>query len=79
MKPFVTVLALLIGAAPVLAQETESQPGTTPAFSPVTWERLLNAADEPHNWLMHSGTLDSQHFSRLDQVHNRNVGDLELK
>ena len=79
MKPFVTVLALLIGAAPVLAQETESQPGTTPSFSPVTWERLLNAADEPHNWLMYSGTLDSQHFSGLDQVHNRNVGDLELK
>ena len=29
---------------------------TAPAFSPVTWERLLNAADEPENWLMYSGT-----------------------
>jgi alcohol dehydrogenase (cytochrome c) len=28
---------------------------------------------------MYSGTLDSQHFSGLDQVHNRNVSDLELK
>jgi alcohol dehydrogenase (cytochrome c) len=28
---------------------------------------------------MYSGTLDSQRYSRLDQVNNRNVGELELK
>ena len=28
---------------------------------------------------MYSGTLDSQRFSGLDQIHNRNVGELELK
>ena len=39
----------------------------------------MNAADEPHNWLMYSGTLDSKRFSRLDQIHNRNVAGLELK
>ena len=50
-----------------------------PSLSPVTWERLLNAADEPQNWLMYSGTLDSQRFSRLDQVDKANVGELELK
>ena len=53
--------------------------GMNPVFSPVTWERLLNASDEPENWLMYSGTLDSQRFSKLDQVHNRNVGRLTLK
>jgi alcohol dehydrogenase (cytochrome c) len=53
--------------------------GMSPVFSPVTWERLLNASDEPENWLMYSGTLDSQRFSKLDQVHNRNVGRLTLK
>jgi len=73
------ILALLIGAQPVFWQQSESQPGATASFSPVTWERLLNAADEPENWLMYSGTLDSQRFSRLDQIHNRNVGELELK
>ena len=41
------VLAVLICAAPVLAQPSESQSGAAPSFSPVTWERLLNAADEP--------------------------------
>ncbi len=52
---------------------------TTPAFSPVTWERLVNAADEPENWLMYSGTLDSQRFSGLDQINTSNVSGLELK
>ena len=79
MKGLVIAIAALICAAPVLAQPSESQSGAAPSFSPVTWERLLNAADEPENWLMYSGTLDSQRFSRLDQIHNRNVGELELK
>ena len=48
-----------------------------PSLSPVTWERLVNAANEPHNWLMYSGTLDSQRFSRLDQIQKRNVSDLK--
>jgi len=71
MQRLAIVIALCIvgaGITPAAAQETESQPGATPSFSPVTWERLLNAADEPENWLMYSGTLDSQHFSGLDQV-----------
>ena len=79
MKWLVVTITVLVCAAPVLAQPSESQPGASPSFSPVTWERLLNAADEPENWLMYSGTLDSQRFSGLDQVHNRNVGGLELK
>ena len=78
MKRFPIVVALLIGAAVQLVggQDTGR---TAASFSPVTWERLLNAAEEPHNWLMYSGTLDSQRYSRLDQVHNRNVSGLELK
>ncbi|MEE2792293.1 MAG: PQQ-dependent dehydrogenase, methanol/ethanol family [Acidobacteriota bacterium] len=79
MKRLPIILALLMAAAPTRGQESESQSGITSSFSPVTWERLLNAADEPENWLMYSGTLDSQHYSGLDQVHNRNVGELELK
>ena len=79
MTRCVIAIALLVGAQPVFGQQSESQSGAAPSFSPVTWERLVNAADEPHNWLMYSGTLDSQHFSGLDQIHNRNVGELELK
>ena len=79
MTRCVIAIALLVGAQPVFGQQSESQSGAAPSFSPVTWERLVNAADEPENWLMYSGTLDSQHFSGLDQIHNRNVGELELK
>ena len=80
MKRLSIVVALLASVQLVVGQEPSSNAGNmTPAFSPVTWERLVNAADEPENWLMYSGTLDSQRFSRLDQIHNRNVGNLELK
>ena len=76
-----TVLVTLFGLMQVQAAGAQSGDGADAAssFSPVTWERLLNAADEPENWLMYSGTLDSQRYSRLDQIHNRNVGELELK
>ena len=80
MKRLAIVVALLASVQLVAGQEPSSNSGSmTPAFSPVTWERLLNAADEPQNWLMYSGTLDSQRHSRLAEIHNRNVGGLELK
>ena len=81
MKRFAMVVALLASAQvfAAQAQTSESTGGMAPSFTPVTWERLLNAADEPENWLMYSGTIDSQRFSGLDQIHNRNVGELELK
>ena len=76
---------VLLPAPPASAQEGPAQE-TPPAsgaglaeLAPVTWERLVAAADEPHNWLMYSGTLDSQRFSRLDQVDRESVADLELK
>jgi len=72
---------LLASVGPVLAQSAALNGGNDGAqmFSPVTWERLVNAADEPHNWLMYNGTLDSQRFSRLDQIDTENVGGLVLK
>ena len=79
MKRLACVVALLASVQLVTGQEQSSPNQMTAAFSPVTWERLLNAADEPHNWLMYSGTFDSQRHSRLDQIHNRNVGGLTLK
>ena len=87
MKRLAIVLALSVlgsfglGSFGVATGQDQST-GTgsaTPAFAPVTWERLVNAADEPQNWLMYSGTFDSRRYSTLDQVHNRNVRRLELK
>ncbi len=45
----------------------------------VTFERLLNAADEPQNWLTYSGGYQSQRHTRLDQITADNVSDLELQ
>ena len=66
-------------ALPLQAQEDPFQTVITPAFSPVTWERLVNAQSEPENWMMYSGTLDSQRYSRLDQINTGNVTELEMK
>ncbi|MED5412856.1 MAG: PQQ-dependent dehydrogenase, methanol/ethanol family [Pseudomonadota bacterium] len=76
-----TLCALAITAvtAQVSAQEQEFQTVMTPAFSPITWERLVNAKNEPQNWLMYNGTLDAQRHSLLDEVNVNNVDELELK
>ena len=71
----ITVVVGLVASVQLVTGQAQ----TGPSFSPVTWERLLNAADEPENWLLYSGTLDSQRFSRLDQIHGGNVAELELK
>ena len=45
----------------------------------VTTDRLLNAAKEPHNWLMYSGTYSSHRHTTLDQITPANVRNLEVK
>ena len=79
MKWLAVAVALFALVPPASAQEPPAAGPDSPAFSPVTWERLLAAADEPRNWLMYSGTFDSKRYSGLDQVHTGNVADLELK
>jgi alcohol dehydrogenase (cytochrome c) len=49
------------------------------AQAQVSFERLLNAGSEPHNWLTYSGTYASQRHTTLSQIRPSNVGDLELK
>ena len=73
----IVVVTAITAIQPATAQEAAAG-SSVPLLSPVTWERLVNAADEPHNWLMYSGTLSSQRFSRLDQITNKNVAQLEL-
>jgi len=82
MKGLFLILALVAPVSPGMGQEPARPLRKTeamPSLEPVTWERLRNAAEEPQNWLMYSGTLDSQRFSRLDQVRRENVSELELK
>ena len=66
-----------IAVGPTRAQ-TQAGQREAPAFAPVTAERLLNAEDEPHNWLMYSGNYMAQRYTRLDQIDRRNVAGLEI-
>jgi len=48
-----------------------------PAQAP--FERLLQAAREPQNWLTYNGSFQNAHYSALDQITPRNVANLDLK
>src|SRR5262245_59254804 len=48
-------------------------------FAQVSTNRLVNAAQEPQNWLMYSGNYSSTRYSRLDKITPENVKTLELK
>ena len=78
-----SVLAFLLvgGLAPAEAQSSQSDEssGPTPAFTPVSYDRLLNASEEPGNWLMYSGNFSSQRHSALDQVDVQNADRLRVK
>src|SRR5688572_12069134 len=44
-----------------------------PVAKGVTYERILNARSEPHNWLTYYGAYDGQRYSPLDQINRDNV------
>ncbi len=48
------------------------------AQAPITYERLLNAAKEPHNWLTYGGDYSSNRHSPLTQITPANVKSLNL-
>jgi alcohol dehydrogenase (cytochrome c) len=45
----------------------------------VSYDRLRRAASEPRNWLIYSGTYNSQRYSLLNQITPANVANLEHK
>jgi alcohol dehydrogenase (cytochrome c) len=47
-----------------------------PVTKGVTYDRILNARDEPHNWLTYYGAYDANRYSPLDQINASNVGQL---
>ncbi len=68
-----TAVCLVVGLTLVAPGSTFAQE------TGLTFERLLNAEAEPHNWLTYSGGYDSQRHTTLDQIDPANVTDLELK
>jgi alcohol dehydrogenase (cytochrome c) len=61
----VTTAAILLMACAVHAQ--------------VTFERLVNAAKEPQNWMTYSGDYSGKRFTRLDQINRTDVSRLTAK
>jgi alcohol dehydrogenase (cytochrome c) len=47
--------------------------------TPVPFERILRAQQEPHNWLTYSGNYNGQRHSPLTQITPANAADLTLK
>jgi alcohol dehydrogenase (cytochrome c) len=45
----------------------------------VSFDRIVNAGKEPHNWLTYSGNMMSQRYSPLAQLTPQNVKNLEQK
>jgi len=50
-----------------------------PAYAQISYERILQAENEPESWLTYNGSYMSQRYSRLTQIDQENVGDLELR
>ena len=50
-----------------------------PVHSQISYERILQAEAEPESWLTYNGSYMSQRYSRLTQIDQENVGDLELR
>jgi alcohol dehydrogenase (cytochrome c) len=49
-----------------------------PVAQSVTFERLVRAREEPHNWLTYYGAYDGQRYSALAQIDASNVRDLKV-
>ena len=44
-----------------------------PVVAGVTYERILNAREEPQNWLTYYGAYNGQRYSPLDQINTESV------
>src|ERR671934_122594 len=65
------------GAAFPYADLSKSVGQAPPVAKGLTHERILNARDEPQNWLTYYGAYDGQRYSPLDQINKENVSDLK--
>lgn len=74
------LLLLVTMTAPLFAQAGRGgAPNREAPVKPVPFERILNAKQEPQNWLTYSGNLNSNRHSGLTQITPANASDLVLK
>ena len=53
--------------------------GANSVWAQVSYERLLKAAQEPHNWFTYSGDYSGRRYSLLKQIHTGNVEHLAVQ
>jgi alcohol dehydrogenase (cytochrome c) len=75
-KRIVTFIRLALASASVAA--LGALPAAAQYKMTVAKERLLNAQNEPQNWLMMNGDYASQRYSKLTQIDRDNVKNLRL-
>src|SRR5690606_1610168 len=63
--------------APVAEAPAAETTASVPAAN-ITDERLLNAADEPSQWMMVGGTYEERHYSPLSEINGNNLDQLGL-
>jgi cytochrome c5 len=77
-KPPAVAASSVAAASPVSTAHAEGDDGHGPTTG-VTFGRILDANQEPQNWLTFGGTYQSLHYSALSQVTPENASNLELK
>src|ERR1041384_2960686 len=63
-----SISAVVLGTATLLAQYTMT----------VNKDRLINAMNEPQNWLLMNGDYGSTRYSKLTQINRENVRNLRM-
>jgi alcohol dehydrogenase (cytochrome c) len=76
---FLVIVAAFFIAATIVGQAPQGPQNREAPVTPVPFERLLKANQEPSNWLTYGGSLMSQRHSGLTQITPENAKELELK
>jgi len=78
MKHLLPVLsAAALAATSLSGQQPSSGAGQAPE-RPISANRLINAQDEPQNWLLMNGDYGSLRYSKLKGITRDNVGGLRM-
>src|SRR2546428_13467280 len=76
---FFISVAAFFAAASMLAQGPQGPQNREAPAPNVSFERILKANQEPHNWLTYGGSLTSQRQSEHPQINPENTPELRPK
>ena len=73
-RKFITLACTALASGSLLAlSASQPQAQNTQYKMTVNQDRLINAQNEPQNWLMMNGDYGSQRYSKLTQINRDNV------